>query len=225
MASVAHPVPSRIAQHIAALFGHEDDTLVAWQRFCAQAAEALHAQHTGERLTKALALAQDGAVYLEDDGCATVTSGANHYTVHANGTCDCPDYAKRSAPCKHVLAVLIHVRAQELLAPSANDAAQPPAAATPLPSAPTAWIARDASDTEQLLGATAQGRVLLTFNTHDFPVLVQQSPHHGGLVLAAQQSWTLSQLITALDRLLSETEAADWPGQVRWLNQWRRAQT
>ena len=80
---------------------------------------------------------------------------------------------------------------------------------------PNAWMARDASDTEQLLGATAQGRVLFTFNTHDFPVLVQQYPHHGGLVLAAQQSWSLSQLIAVLDALLTETEAAGWPGQVR----------
>ena len=90
---------------------------------------------------------------------------------------------------------------------------------------PNTWIARDASDTEQLLGATAQGRVLFTFNTHDFPLLAQQYPHHGGLVLAAQRSWTLSALIAALDRLLSETEAAEWPGQVRWLNQWRGART
>ena len=90
---------------------------------------------------------------------------------------------------------------------------------------PNAWMAHDASDTAQLLGATAQGRVLLTFNTHDFPVLVQQYPHHGGLVLAAQQSWSVSQLIAALDALLTETEAADWPGQVRWLHQWRRVRT
>ena len=55
---------------------------------------------------------------------------------------------------------------------------------------PNAWMARDAADTEQLLGATAQGRVLFTFNTHDSPVLVQQYPQHGGLVLAAQQSWS-----------------------------------
>jgi len=88
---------------------------------------------------------------------------------------------------------------------------------------PNAWMARDASDMEQLLGATAQGRVLFTFNTHDFPVLVQQYPQHGGLVLAAQQSWSVSQLIAALDCLLTETEAADWQGQVRWLNQWRLA--
>ena len=44
---------------------------------------------------------------------------------------------------------------------------------------PITWMARHASDTEQLLGATAQGRVLFTFNTHDFPVLVQQYPQHG----------------------------------------------
>ena len=25
----------------------------------------------------------------------------------------------------------------------------------------------------------------------------------------------------ALDRLLTETEARDWPGQVRWLSDWR----
>jgi len=84
---------------------------------------------------------------------------------------------------------------------------------------------RDASDTEQLLGATAQGRILFTFNAHDFLVLMQQYPQHRGLVLAAQQSWSLSQLIAALDVMLIETEAADWPGQVRWLNQWRRART
>jgi hypothetical protein len=90
---------------------------------------------------------------------------------------------------------------------------------------PITWMARHASDTEQLLGATAQGRVLFTFNTHDFPVLVQQYPQQGGLVLAAQQSWSVSQLIAALDALLTETEATDWPGQVRWLNQWRRVQT
>jgi Domain of unknown function (DUF5615) len=90
---------------------------------------------------------------------------------------------------------------------------------------PNAWIAREASDSAQLLGATAQGRILFTFNTHDFPVLAQQYPQHGGLVLAAQQSWSVSQLIAALDALLTETEAADWPGQVRWLNQWRRVRT
>ena len=90
---------------------------------------------------------------------------------------------------------------------------------------PTAWMPRDASDTEQLLGATAQGRILFTFNAHDFPMLAQQYPQHRGLALAAQQSWSLSQLIVALDAMLTDTGAADWQGQVRWLNPWRRVRT
>jgi hypothetical protein len=87
---------------------------------------------------------------------------------------------------------------------------------------PTVWMPRDASDTEQLLGATAQGRVLFTFNVRHFSVLAAQYPHHGGLLLAAQQRWTLPQLIAALHGMLSETPAEEWPGQLRWLNQWQR---
>jgi hypothetical protein len=86
---------------------------------------------------------------------------------------------------------------------------------------PTEWMPLDASDEAQLLGATAQGRCIFTFNVRDFVVLAQRYPRHGGIILAAQPSWKLSDLIVALDRLLSETEAADWVGQVRWLNQWR----
>ena len=128
MTSLPHPLPSRMAQNVAALYGHEDDTLVAWQRFCAQAAEALRAQHDPERLSKALALAQGGHVALEDDGYAIVTSGATRYQMQADGICDCPDYQHRGAPCKHVLAVLIHTTAQALAAPRPRPA---PAASAP----------------------------------------------------------------------------------------------
>jgi hypothetical protein len=86
---------------------------------------------------------------------------------------------------------------------------------------PTEWMPRDASDEVQLLGATAQGRCIFTFNVRDFVSLANRYPQHKGIILAAQKSWTLSGLITALDRLLTETEAADWVGQIRWLNQWR----
>jgi len=72
MASVPHPVPSRLAHNVAALYGHEDDTLLAWQRFCAQAAEALRPQPDPEWLSKALALAQGGHVALAEDGYAVV---------------------------------------------------------------------------------------------------------------------------------------------------------
>jgi hypothetical protein len=86
---------------------------------------------------------------------------------------------------------------------------------------PVEWVPADADDEIQLLGATAQGRCIFTFNIRDFTTLAQQYPHHNGIILAAQRSWTLSALIQALSRLLSETQAEDWPGQVRWLNEWR----
>ena len=86
---------------------------------------------------------------------------------------------------------------------------------------PDEWIPLDASDEQQLLGATAHGRCIFTFNVRDFMALAKRYPQHAGIVLAAQSSWTLSTLVAALDRLLSETEAQDWIGQVRWLNEWR----
>jgi len=86
---------------------------------------------------------------------------------------------------------------------------------------PNAWMAMDAIDERQLLGATAHGRCIFTFNVRDFVVLATQYPKHRGIILAAQSSWTLNALIEALDRALSETDAEDWVGRVRWLNDWR----
>ena len=74
------------------------------------------------------------------------------------------------------------------------------------------------TDEQQLLGATAQGRCILTFNIRDFMALAQRYPHHAGIILSAQKS--MPELLKLLDRLLSETNAEDWPGQVRWLNDW-----
>ena len=85
---------------------------------------------------------------------------------------------------------------------------------------PNAWMPLDASDETQLLGATAQGRCIFTFNVKDFIPLAQKYPAHGGVILATQ-NWPLSELIAALDRLLTETEAEAWVGQVRWLSDWR----
>ncbi len=86
---------------------------------------------------------------------------------------------------------------------------------------PNEWLAADASDESQLLQATVQGRCLFTFNVRDFVALARRYPRHGGIILAAQTSWSLSELIAALNRLLSETQAEDWVGQIRWLNEWR----
>src|SRR5439155_23716978 len=111
MSSLPHTVPSRMTRSGAALFGHTDDTLIAWQQACAHAANALQPPPDPERLAKALALAQDGAVRIEDDGGALVTSGDARYLVRAGGACLCPDAQHRGAPCKHTLAVQIHQQA------------------------------------------------------------------------------------------------------------------
>jgi len=85
---------------------------------------------------------------------------------------------------------------------------------------PTGWMPHDASDEQQLLGATAHGRSVFTFNVRDFLVLARQYPRHGGIIVAAQASWNLGELVAALDRLLSDVGEGELVGQVRWLNEW-----
>jgi len=83
---------------------------------------------------------------------------------------------------------------------------------------PNAWMALDATDEQQLLGTTAQGRCIFTFNIRDFMALAKLYPHHGGIILSVQKP--LPELLPPLDRLLTQTEAKDWPGHVRWLYDW-----
>ncbi len=87
---------------------------------------------------------------------------------------------------------------------------------------PTEWMPFDASDEQQLLGATAQGRAIFTYNIRDFIVLGKRYPHHAGIILARQKSMSLNELINALDRVLRETEADEWIGLTRWLNDWKK---
>src|SRR5918998_4446717 len=75
---------------------------------------------------------------------------------------------------------------------------------------PAEWIALDAGDEEQLRGATLHGRCIFTFNIRDFTVLAGKYPHHAGIILAAQSRWTFGELVTALDRVLSETDSHEW---------------
>lgn len=87
---------------------------------------------------------------------------------------------------------------------------------------PNDWMALDAIDEDQLLGAEAQERCIFTFNIRDFLILAQQYPVHKRIILAAQNSWSLAELMAALDCLLLETTAEYWIEQVRWLNQWKK---
>jgi len=86
---------------------------------------------------------------------------------------------------------------------------------------PNPWMPADASDEQQLLGATAQGRVIFTFNVRDFVVLAERYQAHAGILLATQSTWNLTALISALQRVLEDIEAEEWRGQVRWLSDWR----
>ena len=60
-------------------------------------------------------------------------------------------------------------------------------------------MAPDASDERQLLEASARGRCILTHNISDFMRLAQMYSDHGGIVLAHQTGWTLSELIARVD--------------------------
>ena len=54
---------------------------------------------------------------------------------------------------------------------------------------PNVWVRQDASDEEQLLGATSQGRCIFTFNIRDFVLLVGTYHHHGGVILPRRRAW------------------------------------
>lgn len=86
---------------------------------------------------------------------------------------------------------------------------------------PTDWMRFDASDEQQLLGATAQGRAIFTYNIRDFIALGKRYPNHAGIILTRQTSMSLHEVINALDCVLRETDAEEWIGQTRWLNEWR----
>lgn len=86
---------------------------------------------------------------------------------------------------------------------------------------PADWIAFDADDERQLLASTTQNRCLFTFNIADFTALSRVHSQHQGILFAAQKSWSVADLIRALDRFLSETDASEVEGRVLWLNRWR----
>ncbi len=115
-----------------------------------------------------------------------------------------------SKPLLHLDADSSRRALQKVLRQRGHDVTRPP----------NEWMPLDAADETQLLRATAYGRILFTFNIVDSQPLAQRYPKHAGVLLAQQCQWTLSSLIKALDKMLTETEMEEWHGQVRWLNQW-----
>ena len=85
---------------------------------------------------------------------------------------------------------------------------------------PNPDVAQDVSDEYQLLWATSHRRILFSFNVKDYIHLAKLHPYHSGILLANQKSTRPAQLISVLDRILNETSAEDWIGQVHWINEW-----
>ena len=79
---------------------------------------------------------------------------------------------------------------------------------------PCEWMPADATDEEQLLRSTAQGRAIFTFNIRDFVALAEYYPAHAGVILAAQRRWTVTSLVSGLDQFLSDCAADDVAGRV-----------
>ena len=121
-----------------------DDTMIAWQQACTQAADALRPQHDRERLAKALALAHEGAVTLGDDGAALVTSHGTQYRIDADGLCHCPDAQHRGLPCKHLIALQIHRQATAALTTSTTSAMPPATVQVDPPPRADRWVVTEA---------------------------------------------------------------------------------
>jgi hypothetical protein len=72
------------------------------------------------------------------------------------------------------------------------------------------------------LWTTSHRRILFSFNVKDYIRLAKLHPYHNGILLANQKSTRPAQMIAVLDRIMNETAAEDWIGQVRWFNDFDR---
>lgn len=83
-------------------------------------------------------------------------------------------------------------------------------------------IERD--DAEHLDYATAQGRVLYTFNVGDFNRLhkeyLTQGKNHAGIILAPQQRYSVGEQMRRLLRLMATKSADNMKNNVEFLSAW-----
>ena len=86
---------------------------------------------------------------------------------------------------------------------------------------PNPDVGQEVSDEYQLLWATSHRRILFSFNVNDYLRLAKRHPYHSGILLANQKSTRPAQMISVLERILNETSAEDWIGQVHWINEGR----
>jgi len=80
------------------------------------------------------------------------------------------------------------------------------------------------ADEDHLACATAQGRVLCSFNVGDFYRLhtsyIAQHQAHAGIVLARQQQYSVGEYMRRLLRLMSHLTAEEMHNRVEFLSAW-----
>ena len=82
----------------------------------------------------------------------------------------------------------------------------------------------ECADEDHLAYATAQGRVLCSFNVGDFYRLhtrsMAQHQSHAGIVLARQQQYSVGEYMRRLLRLMVHLTAAEMHNRVEFLSAW-----
>lgn len=83
-------------------------------------------------------------------------------------------------------------------------------------------------DEEQLIWAAEQGRVIYSFNTKDFCRLhntfIAEDINHAGIIVGAQQRYSIGQQLRGLLNLIAAKSAADMINQLVFLAEYIRAE-
>lgn len=81
-----------------------------------------------------------------------------------------------------------------------------------------------ATDEEQLVWATREGRALFSYNASDFRPLhtawLNQGRHHAGIILAEQQRHSVGETTRRILRLLSAKGQTGMNDQIEFLSRW-----
>ena len=82
----------------------------------------------------------------------------------------------------------------------------------------------DSSDEEQLEFARSDGRVLFSFNVSDFQRIhtqyLSQGKSHAGIILAAQQRYSVGERIRRLQKLIAARSADEMHNRLEFLSDW-----
>ena len=82
----------------------------------------------------------------------------------------------------------------------------------------------ECEDKDHLDYATAQGRVLFSFNVRDFcrlhTVYLTEGKSHAGMILARQQHYSVGEQMRRLLKLIATKSAEDMKNQVEFLSVW-----